>query len=156
MYCSTCGVAVAQGLSYCNYCGAKLNETKAERPTKSAEANPQFLLSSMIALFVFGLVAITMLMGVMKVILGLSPERVLHLASLPFVVMLLLEGLCLKQLLRHNRTAKLRSAGPQSKDQTTKELDDARERLLPEPTPSVTDHTTRTLEPVYNQRKSNS
>jgi hypothetical protein len=154
MYCSTCGVAVAQGLSYCNYCGAKLNETTAERPTKSSEATPQFLLSSMIALFVLGLVAITMLMGVMKVILGLPPERVLHLASLPFVVMLLLEGLCLKHLLQHNRTAKLRNAAPLLKDQDTKELDDTRERFIPGPAVSVTDHTTRTLEPVYNQRKS--
>ena len=154
MYCANCGTPRTQGLSYCNYCGAKLNETTAERPTKSGEANPQFLLSSMIALFVFGLVAITMLMGVMKVILGLPPERVLGFASLPFLVMLLLEGLCLKHLLQHNRNAKLRGAAPLLKDQTTKELGDARERLLPEPTLSVTDHTTRTLEPVYNQRKS--
>lgn len=154
MYCSACGVAVAPSLSYCNYCGAKLNGTIADRVTKSSTPNPQFLLSSMIALFIFSLVGITMLMGVMKVILGLPVERVLTLALLPFLVMLLLEGLCLKHLLQHNRTAKLKDAAPLLKDQTTKELDDARERLLREPTQSVTDHTTRTLEPVYNQRKS--
>ncbi len=30
MYCSSCGVAVAQGLSYCNFCGAKLNRDNEE------------------------------------------------------------------------------------------------------------------------------
>ncbi|HEV7747593.1 MAG TPA: hypothetical protein VGO56_21520 [Pyrinomonadaceae bacterium] len=154
MYCSACGVAIAQGLTYCNYCGAKLSGTTPERATKSSEANPQFLLSSMIALFVFGLVAITMLMGVMKVMLGLPSEQVLTAALLPFLVMLLLEGLCFKLLLQRNQTAKQTGAVPQLKDQTTKELAGAAERLLPEPIPSVTDHTTRTLEPVHNQRNS--
>jgi hypothetical protein len=154
MYCSACGVAVAESLSYCNYCGAKLNGTTAARATKSSEANPQFLLSSMIALFILGLVGITMLMGVMKVILGLPVERVLGFASLPFLVMLLLEGLCLKLLLQRNRTAKQVGPAPPLKNHTTTELDARQERLLSEPTPSVTDHTTRTLEPIYNERRS--
>jgi hypothetical protein len=146
-------VAVAPDLSYCNYCGAKLNGTTAVNRTKSSEANPQFLLSSMIALFICGLVAITALMGVMKVILGLPVERVLTLALLPFLVMLVLEGVCLRLLWQHNRTAKEKGTS-HLKDQSTKELDGTLDRLLPEPTPSITDHTTRTLEPVFNQRKS--
>lgn len=153
MYCSTCGVAVAQDLSYCNYCGAKVNGEKADRVSKSSEVNPQFLLSSMIALFVFGLVAITMLIGVMKAVIRLEAGQILGFAALSFLIMLLLEGLCLWFLLRRHRGAKETGATALEKEKTTKELDAARERLLTEPVPSVTDHTTRTLEPVYRERE---
>jgi hypothetical protein len=36
--------------------------------------------------------------------------------------------------------------------QTTKELDAAQVRVLPEPMPSVTEHTTRTFEPSFIER----
>jgi len=152
MYCSACGVNVAQGLSYCNYCGAKVGEKSSA--SKTSEVRPEFLVSAMIGLFVLGLVAITILMGMMKQVLGLPVEQVLGFALLPFLLMLLLEGVCLRLLLRRNRSTEATGANALLKEQTTKQLDRAEERLLAEPTPSVTDHTTRTLEPVYNERKS--
>jgi hypothetical protein len=153
MYCSTCGVNVAQGLSYCNYCGAKVGE-KSGSVSKSSEVRPEFLVSAMIGLFICGLVAITILMGMMKQVLGLPVERVLGFAVVPFLLMLLLEGVCLRLLLRRNRGTEETGANALLKEQTTRELDRAEERLLTEPAPSVTDHTTRTLEPVYSERKS--
>lgn len=59
MYCSSCGVAVAQGLSYCNYCGAKVGGAKGETRIKSSEVKPELLVSAMVAVFVLGLVAIS-------------------------------------------------------------------------------------------------
>ena len=153
MYCSACGVNVAQGLSYCNYCGAKVVE-KSNSASKSSEVRPEFLISSMMVLFVFGLIAITLLMGMMKQVLGLPVERVLGFAALPFLLMLIIEGVCLRLLLRRNRGTEATGANALLKEQTTKQLDRAEERLLAEPAPSVTDHTTRTLEPVYRERKS--
>ena len=153
MYCSACGVNVAQGLSYCNYCGAKVGE-KGDSVSKSSDVRPEFLLCAMIGLFIFGLVAITILMGMMKQVLGLPVERVLGFAVLPFLLMLLLEGVCLRLLMRRNRGSEETTANALLKEQTTKQLDRAEERLLAEPAPSVTDHTTRTLEPVYSERKS--
>jgi hypothetical protein len=153
MYCSACGVNVAQGLSYCNYCGAKVGE-KNDSVSKSSEVKPEFLISAMIGLFIFGVFVITILMGMMKSVLGLPVERVLGFASLPFLLMLLLEGVCLRLLLRRKRDTEATSANALLNEQTTKELNRAEERLLSEPVPSVTDHTTRTLEPVYNERKS--
>jgi hypothetical protein len=41
-----------------------------------------------------------------------------------------------------------------SKEQATKELHEAQARVLPESMPSVTEHTTRTFEPIYSERKS--
>jgi hypothetical protein len=43
MYCSTCGVAVTQGLSYCNYCGATLSRAKGETRIKSPEKSVELL-----------------------------------------------------------------------------------------------------------------
>lgn len=153
MYCSACGVNVAQGLSYCNYCGAKVGE-KSESASKSSEVRPEFLVFMMTALFIFGLVAITILMGMMKQVLGLPVEQVLGFALLPFLLMLLLEGVCLRLLMRRKRDTQASGANAQLNEQTTKELNRAEERLLTEPGPSVTDHTTRTLEPVYREQKS--
>lgn len=92
MYCSTCGVAVAQGLSYCNYCGAKLS-TKGDSVINSPEVKPELLVSAISVLFIFGLVAIIMLMGIMKEVLDLPVERILAISLLPFLLLLLLEGL---------------------------------------------------------------
>jgi len=151
MYCSACGVNVAQGLSYCNYCGAKVGEKSSA--SKTSEVRPEFLVSAMIGLFIVGLFVITILMGMMKSVLGLPVERVLGFALFPFLLMLLLEGVCLRLLLRRNRGTEATGANALLKEQTTKQLDRPEERLLAEPAPSVTDHTTRTLEPVYNERK---
>lgn len=154
MYCSSCGVAVVQGLSYCNYCGAKLNGVKGDSVTRSREVKPELLVSSMVVVFIFGLAAITILMGVMKTALDLPAERVLGFALFPFLVMLLLEGVFMRLLLRRKHGAEeAREAAP-SKDQTTRELHASQARGLPEPAPSVTEHTTRTLAPVYNERTS--
>ena len=153
MFCSVGGVNVAQGLSYCNYCGAKLGE-KSDSVSKSSEVRPEFLLSAMIGLFIFGLVAITILMGMMKQVLGLPVERVLGFALLPFLLMLLLEGVCLRLLIRRKRDTEATSANALLNEQTTKELNRADERLLTEPAASVIDHTTRTLDPVFRERDS--
>jgi hypothetical protein len=142
-------VAVAQGLSYCNHCGAKLN--RAESLVKSPEVKPELLVSSMVATFIFGLAAITILMGVMKTVLGLPVERVLAFSLIPFVLMLIIEGVLMRLLFRRNQRAEV--SAPLSKDQTTNELETAQMRVLPEGEPSVTEHTTRAFDPIYTKRK---
>ena len=153
MYCSSCGVAVAQGLSYCNYCGAKLSGA-GDNGLKSPEVRPESLVFAMMAIFIFGLAAITVLMGVMKRVLDLPVERVLAFSLLPFLIMLVLEGVFIRLLLRRRRGAEKADDNVLLKGQATKELDAAQARVLPEPLSSVTEHTTRALEPVSNERAS--
>ena len=95
MYCSTCGVSVAQGLSYCNYCGAKLSGTADNAPETPA-VRPEFLVAAMVGLFILGMIVITLLMGMMKQVLGLRVENVLEFTLLPFLVLLFLEGVFLR------------------------------------------------------------
>lgn len=153
MYCSSCGVAVAQGLSYCNYCGAKLSGV-GDNVTASPEVRPELLVSAMAGVFILGLAAITVLMGVMKSVLDLPPDRILAFTLVPFLIMLALEGVFLRLLFRRKRGAEQAGDTVIGKGQATKELDATQARALPERRTSVTEHTTRALEPVHTERTS--
>ena len=154
MYCSSCGVVVAQGLSYCNYCGAKLSGAKGDEVNPSPDLKPGLLVSSMVVVFVFGLVAITMLMGMMKAILHLEGGVILAFAVLCFLIMLSLEGVFVRLLFSRGRRTEEARDTVQLKGQATKELDAAQARALPEPVQSVTEHTTRAFDPIYTERTS--
>ena len=152
MYCSTCGVAVAQSLSYCNYCGAKLGGATTDSPGTSAEVKPGLVVTSMVATFVVGLVAIAMLLGMMKAVLHLETGLILGFALLSFLIMLGLEVVFLRLLFRKRSTEagdSVRLKGP-----PTNELNAEQVRMLSEPVASVTENTTRAFEPLYNERKS--
>ncbi|MGI8838757.1 MAG: hypothetical protein ACR2H4_19265 [Pyrinomonadaceae bacterium] len=153
MYCSACGRAVAEGLSFCNYCGAKLSGIVDKR-RELPEVKPELLVSAMAGVFILGLLAITVLMGVMKNVLDLPVDRVLGLALFPFLLLLLLEGVFLRLLFRSKRGTREAGETVRLKGQATKELDAADARALPEPVLSVTEHTTRTFAPIHNERTS--
>ena len=154
MYCSSCGVAVAQGLSYCNYCGAKLSGAKGDNVITSTEVKPELLVSAMVGVFVLGLAAIIVLMGVMKAVLDLNVGLILAFTLLSFLIMLGIEGVIIRLLFSRKRgTAEASDTAP-LEGQATKELDASQARVLPEPVPSVTEHTTRAFEPIYSERTS--
>jgi hypothetical protein len=154
MYCSSCGVAVAPGLSYCNFCGEQLAGAKRDRLTKSPEVKPETLIASMVFTFVFGLGAITVLMGVMKAVLHFEDGLIIGFALLCFLIMLLLEAVIIRLLFRRRRDAEEATETGRLKGQTTRELDAAQARALPEPAASVTEHTTRAFDPIYSERAS--
>jgi hypothetical protein len=152
MYCSSCGVVVTPGLSYCNYCGEKLSGAKGDSVIKSPEVRPETLVGAMVFTFVFGLGAITVLMGVMKAVLRLEVGVVLAFTLLSFLIMLSLEGVFIRLLLRRKRGAEEAGDTVQLKGQATRELDAAQRRVLPEPMASVTEHTTRAFDPIYTEK----
>ena len=152
MYCSSCGVAVTQGLSYCNFCGAKLKGEKGDIAIKSSAPRPESLVWAMVAVLVFGFVAIMFLMMAMKMV-GLNVGQILAFTILSFLIMLLVEGVFIWQLFHRKRGAEEAADTAQSKEQSTKELDASQPRMLAEPVPSVTEHTTRTFEPIYRERE---
>jgi len=153
MYCSSCGVAVPPGLSYCNYCGEKLSGPKRDSLAESPELKPETLVRAMVFAFVFGLGAITVLMGVMKAVLDLGLGPILVFTLLSFLIMLSLEAVFIRLLLRPRRGA---DAGDPVvlKGQATRELAAAQAPFLPDSMPSVTEHTTRAFDAIYPQQKS--
>ena len=154
MYCSSCGAAVPQGLSYCNHCGAKLSGARVDDAGESSELRPGYLVFAMMAVFVFGLIAITMLIGVMKTVLAFNEGAMLAFTLLSFLMLVLIEGVFIRLLFRTTRRAEETRTTAVGKGPGTKELDATRARALPEPLPSVTEHTTRTFDPIYNERNS--
>ena len=153
MYCSSCGASVAQGLIYCKHCGAKLSGEKGDSLIKTTELRAESLIiSAMVGLFVLGLLAITVLMGVMKAVLDLNVGQILAFTLLSFLIMLFIEGVLIWRLVRRKRGAEETGATALSQGQATKELNAAQARVLPEPVPSVTEDTTRAFEPIYNER----
>ena len=108
----------------------------------------------MVALFIFGLGAITVLMGVMKAVLEFNVGQILVFAALSFLMMFFIEGVLIRLLLRRTRDTRETGETLLLKEQSTKELDAAQTRVLPEPMPSVTEHTTRAFDAIYSERTS--
>jgi membrane protein implicated in regulation of membrane protease activity len=110
------------------------------------------LVPAMVFLFVFGLVAITILAGVMKSGLGFNEGQILAFTLLSFLTMLGLEGVFIALLFRRPRHND-EGEPVKLKDPATNQLDAARAPALPDAAPSVTEHTTRAFNPVYSDRK---
>ena len=152
MYCSSCGVAVAQNLSYCNYCGAKLGGANDDELTSVPYVKPGLLVSAMVGLFILGIPAITLLVGMLKAVGRFGDGIVLAVTLFSFLILLSIEGVLLRLLFGGKRGKK--AVDPERlKEQTTRELVETQQRTLPGPGPSVTEHTTRAFDPVYRERK---
>ena len=155
MYCSTCGQALARGLTYCNRCGTRLSATKSDDVIKPSEWFPESLVWAIVAVFVIGLGSVFGLMAIMKQLLDFSKEWILAVTLLCFALMFMVEGVLIWLLLRQKVIAQGAGDAARSEDNTTTELPDKAEpRALHEPVPSVTEQTTRAFEPVYRERKS--
>ena len=153
MYCSSCGVAVAPNLTYCNHCGAKISSDKTDTSAHTTEIRyDSFIMSVMVGLFIFGLVAISILLGVMKAILHLDVGQLIGFAFISFLILVTLEGILISRLFRRKRKSDEVSDPASFGTHITKELE-GQSRSASEPVGSVTDHTTRTLDPVYSERK---
>lgn len=152
MYCPNCAKEIASGLSFCNHCGFRLKGTTDSDDVKSSEVKPGLLVSAMVGLFILGLVAIAILIGVMKVIAGFDVPIVYAFTIFSFVLLLMIEGLLTWMLLKGRKVEKAVGNTNQLDEQGAKEMYAAPTRELSEPTfqpvSSVTEHTTRTLEHV--------
>lgn len=150
MYCSSCGVAATQGLSYCNYCGAKLST--GDSGDKPPDIRPGGLVTMMVATFVMGLAVITIFMGVMKAVLHFEYGPLIAFMLLSFLMMFMLEGIFVFLLFRRKHSNDEPRNTFQNNRASTKELE-AQSRQPMEPISSVTEHTTRAFDPIYSERK---
>jgi len=154
MYCSSCSGLVPEGLTYCKHCGVKQNGAKGEIRNKPTELSPNLLIPAMVAVFVLGTFSLSLLMLIMKK-LGFNEGMINGIVMMTFLMMLILEGTFIWLLISRRRGHKSVGEIEQSREHTTKELDVAQVRALPEPVPSVTEHTTRTLEHNLSDSRSN-
>lgn len=155
MYCSSCGSAATPGLSYCNRCGAELNAKNKSGAAMGLQV-PESLVWAIVGVAVGGLGLLIGLMAVMKNELHFANGMILIILLLSFALLIAAESAFIWLLFNSVRRAKLREpdAGDitQFRGTATKELAEPRERFLTEPALSVTEHTTRTLDPVPRER----
>jgi hypothetical protein len=130
-----------------------LGGAKGESVSKSSEVKPEFLVAVMVCLFIFGLLAIAVLLGVMKRVAGFDLPILLAFTLFSFTLMLVVEGLIIRLLLKGGKRAKEAGDKLRLKERTTKEIGEEQPRVLPEFAPSVTEHTTRAFEPIYRERE---
>jgi hypothetical protein len=154
MYCSSCGAFVAQDLSYCKNCGAKLRGTKVEGSTNSEDTFPDSLVWAIVTIFVVGLGATIGLMAVMKMVLGFNQGLIIAFTLMSFLLMLTVEGVFIWMLL--DRVFGPRAAGKIARfeGQAMNQLGVAQSPSLAEPAPAATEHTTQTFEPIHREQKS--
>ena len=152
MHCSSCGAAVNKNLSFCNRCGAKAGGGGL------SEASFNTLVGSIVGLAIAGLGVIIGLMSVMKEVLNLSNEIIVPFIIAAFAFIAAGEAVFIWLLLSHSRRSKM----PQINSQIDPQFDTNRlnqveikglDAAKSEPIPSVTEHTTRTLEPVLRESK---
>ncbi|HKP37761.1 MAG TPA: hypothetical protein VJT71_12970, partial [Pyrinomonadaceae bacterium] len=141
---------IAPGLSYCNYCGARLSGDKSETPLPAVK--PETLIGAMVFTFVFGIAAITMLVGVLKAIIRLETGLILSLGFLSLLVMIALEGVFITLLFAGRRRTAEKEEALKSKGLVTSEVEAAQAKGLADAPASVTEHTTRAFEPVERKR----
>lgn len=154
MFCSSCGAGVARGLSYCNRCGSKLNGTKDADSGKSPELFSDSLIWAIVSVFIVGLGTAIGLMAVMKDLLNFSTGLIVLFTSITFATMVAVEAVLIWLLLSRRRGEKEAGDAVRLQEQAAKELNEAQARALAPPAQSVTEHTTRTFEPIYSERKS--
>ena len=138
MYCSNCGTPLAQGLSYCNRCGADLRERKESSNTAAISA----MLTAITLIGVAGL-------GVM--LFGTLTLRRLDPALIGIFMLFTFLTVSLTEFMLFRNLSKLMSAHESKKYFPAPPVMNNEMRLpaagnLGEPVPSVTENTTRTLE----------
>jgi heme/copper-type cytochrome/quinol oxidase subunit 2 len=152
MYCSSCGSAIKPGLSFCNHCGARLSDSKDLDTAKSPNLTLN-LVFFMVATAIFGLAVITGMMAVMKGGLGFDMGHILFFTMLSFFIILGVEGILVWLLVRSLKGDKEKNVEVPVKKLTTQEIIEVQARELAEPPTSITEHTTRTLEPITVKEK---
>lgn len=146
MYCSSCGSAVKQTLSYCNHCGTKLNRAPGDDVTKLAEPFPESLVWAIVSVFVVGLGTTIGLMAVMKQALDFNQGLIIAFTLMSFLLMLAIEGVFIWMLLSRRRSAPEARDTKRLKEQAVKELGGAQQRANAAAVTTVTEDTTRALE----------
>lgn len=152
MYCWSCGKTVQEKLNYCSNCGARVEKNTSDENSSwtTSPSNPIGYLG------VFGLGGfIFLVMSLLK--RGLDPSAVFAMSALYLAALF---GICFLLL----RQSSGKAGKPQSekinakseyeppkkfRSEITKQLDAPQS----EPVPSVTEHTTRTLDEVLIERK---
>ena len=153
MYCPSCAAEVNPSLSYCNQCGARLGPEVNTRALSASTYN--LLVGGAIGIPIFGLGLIIGLIAALKNGMGFRDDFIFAISILTFFLLAIAEIGCFVMLLSRSRAPK---SSKSRRDQPW-QLPEAQPRGLgsptfePRPVGSVTDNTTRGLDPVLRENQ---
>ena len=148
MYCQFCGTPRAQGLSYCNRCGADLRERKQSGHNVA-------ITGILTAMTLVGLIGLGIMIGgslTLRKEAGLSQDLIGVFMLFVFLVVSVTEIMLVRNL------SKLITSATENKNHSLPAPPIQQEMRLPpagslgEPVPSVVENTTRTLDYVRRER----
>jgi hypothetical protein len=140
MFCSHCGTPHAQGLSYCNRCGADLRERR------QSSSNTAPISAVLTAMTILGIAGLGIMLGgalVLRKEAGLSQDLIGVFMLFVFLIVSLTEFMLVRNLSKLTSTHQSDKSFPQPPPMSDMRLPPA--RPLGEPVPSVTENTTHTL-----------
>ena len=151
MYCQACGIAFSQQMKYCNRCGVLLVGTSESGEIKPSEKRLDEYLDGLFWITVFGLGLILGGMVLMKKV-QLSDGLIvayLILSTTAFLINFVLSLWGARRIARSSKEAK---RVVQAAQVNTNELNPVDARATLQPAPSVTEHTTRSFEPIHRKQ----
>ena len=152
MYCSSCGSEVTRELNYCNRCGANLNPAanKVEQPVRLVSVTGPYWAIAFMVVMGLGIIFSSLNALVKK---DFNSAAVAWIGIISIVMLLSVVSRLIRQLSNINNLTE-RSERPSKRKKAHR--DERRPAQLPptriEPVPSVTENTTRTLDPVERGR----
>jgi hypothetical protein len=151
MYCTSCGTALAENLKYCKRCGANLVTTKEIEAVNLLEKRIDHGMEVLFWTAMFGLAVILGGMALMKKI-QFDRSLIIAYMVLSSSAFIALFGLGVAQVRRLTGSSK-EAIGLALLERTdVNEIDPAAVRTVLEAAPSITEHTTRGLERIRNDR----
>ena len=156
MYCPSCGKEVISGLSFCNFCGVRLS-APVDDPNALASSSFNLLVGVVIGIPVIGLGLIIALMAVMKNGLGFRDDMIFVVVFLTFLLLFIAEiGTLFMMISRTKKPKSKTETLPAAGSKAAGAIDDVVLKGLNASTfegiPSVTEHTTRTLDAAYRKQ----
>jgi hypothetical protein len=157
MYCPSCGVELAQEMSYCNRCGANLKPAAGQAVVQPQvrSVGAAWAVSAAVGAITLGGFALIFALVMTLVSRGIKLEEGwLALIIAALVTILLIDWLLIRQL--PGLIGRTQAAGETVPSKEKRKL--SAEPVVPqlvaprEPAASVTDHTTRTFDPIYRER----
>ena len=146
MFCIACGTPLAAGLSYCNRCGTSLKEAAASKTIP--------ITAFLTAITLLGLMGLGIMLGgalTLKKEANLDEALIGFFMLFTFLIVAVTEVLLIRQLSKLTNAQERKTVEPPPQFIPQPHLHAAPLRTLPEPIPSVTENTTRTLEYEHNR-----
>ena len=154
MYCQSCGKEVNSGLSFCNFCGFRLNEPKHD-PGALTQTSFNLLVGAAVGIPEIGLGIIIAIMAVMKNGLGFHDDMIAGVILLTFLLLFIAEIGMLFMMISRTKKQKAPQESVSIDSKPVHAIDDGVFKGLNassfDGVPSVTEHTTRTLDAVYRK-----